>query len=244
MRVVNESMLFSQEFKDIVIADAALSLAFNMIITGAASIVSDPALFFYFLPISIIAVTLTFVLHELMHKFTAQRFAAIAAFRASPTGLAITLLSGFLGFLVGIPGATMIYSNSFTRKEEGYVSLAGPLTNFAIFLVFLAFGLLSYRNFIGSINSTFTPYFQYNSYVHNIVNMTMYISIILAFFNMLPIYPLDGSKVLRWNKQVYYAMLGITAVLLLLVGYPIFGLVFMLIMAYMFSMVYSNVRLF
>jgi len=55
----------------------------------------------------------------MMHKLTAEKYGAIAGFRTSPYGLAITLLTSSFGFLFGIPGATMIYTNSFTRREDG-----------------------------------------------------------------------------------------------------------------------------
>ena len=40
----------------------------------------------------------------------------------------------------------------FTNEEEGYVSLAGPLTNFVVFLVF--FGINAYASY----NPILSPY--------------------------------------------------------------------------------------
>ena len=128
---------FLDELKEIVLADVVLILAFTLTLTGGITLAfrssSAIDLFMLYLPIVAVGVTLSFVLHELMHKFVAQRYGAVAGFRSSPIGLAITLITGAFGFLLGIPGATMIYTQSFTKRENGIVSLAGPLTNFAVF---------------------------------------------------------------------------------------------------------------
>ncbi len=223
----------SEELKDIVLADAVLILAFALTIAGGlGSLTSDPHTFVqtlvYFLPIAALGVTLSFILHELMHKFVAQHYGAVAGFKASRNGLIITLVTGFFGFLLGIPGATMIYTSRFTTKEDGIVSLAGPLTNFVVFAVFLALLFL------------IAP--QQNSYVYNAITYTLFISIFLAFFNMLPIPPLDGSKVIRWSKPVYFATMGI--ILVLMIVFQVASLstiLYMLAIALFFSFFYRAV---
>lgn len=234
---INLTKLYSNEIRDLVLADAVLTFAFAMVLSGRTL----PS-FLYFLPISFMAVTLTFVLHELMHKFVAQRYGAIAAFRTFPNGLLITIVTAFLGILIGIPGATVIYKSSFSKKEEGIVSLAGPLTNLAIFGVFLIIGMALFPNFIASIYSTLNGTgFGVNSYALNAVIMVLYISLLLAFFNMLPIFPLDGSKVFRWNKGVYImamaAIFGLMALILplsFIFGYAALVIVIALVMSFLF----------
>ena len=229
-----EHISVSNEIRDMLIADAALTVAFALIFAGGiGGITSDPRRFLYFIPISLVAVSLSFILHEYMHKIVAQRFGAIAAFQKWNSGILITLASSLFGFLIGLPGATMIYTNRFTAKEEGYVSLAGPLTNFAVFLVFLGIGL-----FGGAYVS--------GTYAKDIISVTMFISVWLAFFNMLPIYPLDGSKVLRWNKPAYLAtIIVIFAFLYMVAGTYILGsLVFALVIALMFSFMFRAGSLF
>ena len=229
-----EHVLLSSEIKDMAIADAALTLAFAIIFTGGiGGVVKDPVDFLYFIPIAFVAVSLSFILHEYMHKVVAQKFGAMAAFRKWDWGIGITLVTSFFGFLIGLPGATMIYTSRFTQKEEGYVSLAGPLTNFAVFLVVLAVWYLTPANMIGK-------------YVQDMISVTLFISVWLAFFNMLPIYPLDGSKVLRWNKPAYLAtIIVIFAFLYMVAGTYILGsLVFALVIALMFSFMFRAGSLF
>jgi Zn-dependent protease len=243
---IREHLLAWKEIEELLTADLVLTFAFSLVIVGGIYNISQLLrVFVYFIPISFVAVSLSFILHELMHKFVAQKYGAIAAFKTSQYGLAITLLTSLFGFLIGIPGATVIYTNNFTKREDGRVSIAGPLTNFAVFILFFALGMLLYKNFLANVTTTLSvSMFMHNSYLHNMINLTLFISILLAFFNMLPIYPLDGSKVLRWNKGIYATTLIIIFALFLLV-IPIIsliiGLAFMLVFAYMFSMFYRNI---
>lgn len=218
-----EHVKLSREIEDLLIADLVLAIAFDFVFNGG--IESGPGIgsLAFFFPIALVAVTFSFVLHEYMHKLVAEHYGAVAAFRKSDTGLVITLLTSMFGFLIGLPGATVIYTSYFTKKEDAYVSLAGPLTNFAVFAVFFALSFLVPQH----------------SYLYQMFFYTMLISIILAFFNMLPIFPMDGSKVFRWNKVVYFGIMAVIFGLLLLIfpiAWLIADLVVMLVLAFVISM--------
>lgn len=226
---IAEGMPHMEEIKNIALADVVLTLAFSLTVAGGIfSIGSGPgfvASFVGFLPIAFMAVTLNFVIHELMHKFTAQRYGAVAAFRTSRNGLLITLVTGAFGFLIGVPGATWIFAHNFTKKENGIVSLAGPMTNFIVFAVFVA---LLY---------TLNPAPQ--SYLQTAIQFTMFISLLLAFFNMLPVYPLDGSKVLAWNAVVYLATMAVLFGLIVVFNViPLTYVITMFVIALLFSTFY------
>jgi len=244
---LRQHILYTQEIKDLLLADAVLTIGFTIVFGGGTSaLLSSPATLLYFLPICFIAVSLSFVLHELMHKFVAQRFGAIAAFKTSLNGLFITIVTSFFGLLVGIPGATVIYTNRLTLREDGIISLAGPLTNFTIFGIFLAIGILSFPNFLSSISSVLGQVAMHSgNYLQNLVTFVLFISILLAFFNMLPIFPLDGSKVLKWNKGVYIMTEGLIFLIFayLLPLYFLPYLVTMLIFALVVSFVLRAVVL-
>ncbi len=229
---MRQNISHSEEIKQIAIADLVLTLAFSLAMEGGVFGLRSSA-FIFILPIAFVAVTLSFVLHELMHKYVAQHYGAIAAFQTSRMGLLITLGTSLFGFLFGIPGATVIYANTFTKRQNGITSLAGPLTNFAVFAVF----------FVLYIFATPLTYLAY------MAEFVMFISILLAFFNMLPIMPLDGAKVLYWNKRVYMASMGVIFVLMAFAYYSLFKsitgliieIVFMLFIAIFFSFFYRNV---
>ncbi len=226
--MIRENITGFHEVREILLADAVLIIAMSLFLSGGIFQVGSAKFeqtMLFFLPIAAIGVSLSFILHELMHKFVAQRYGAIAGFRTSYQGLMITLVTGAFGFLLGVPGATMIYAHTFTRKENGIVSLAGPLTNFVVFGVALAlfFALAPVQG----------------SYLAALLSFIIFISILLAFFNMLPLYPLDGSKVLAWNKPIYFITLGLIFVLMVyFTQIPFTSIVFMLLIAGFFSIFY------
>jgi len=223
---MRQNIPIGDELKEIIIAEVALVLAFSLAFSGGiASAIHHQQLFISFIPIAFVAVTLNFVLHEMMHKFTAQRYGAVAGFKTSTLGLAITIVTGMLGTLFGLPGATYIYVHNFTKKENGIVSLAGPATNIVVFAVFAA--ILVFLN----------P--PINSYLYTGIYFVMLIALVLAAFNMIPVMPLDGSKVLAWSLPIYAGVSGVLLILLLLFGMT--QLIFYwIIIAVVFSFFYKG----
>ena len=68
-----------------------------------------------FLAIIALSVGSGFILHELGHKFTAQRYGYTAVYEASPTGLLLAIVLKFVtGVVFAAPGAVMI------RKRQSY----------------------------------------------------------------------------------------------------------------------------
>jgi Zn-dependent protease len=127
-----------------------------------------------------IAFTLSFLLHELAHKFSAQHFSLWAEFRLTMQGALITLVSIFLPFKLISPGAVMI-AGAGTRETVGKISLAGPLTN-----ILLSTGCI--------LIATFTQ---------DIFWFIAFINAFLAAFNLIPFGVMDGLKVFRWNKAFW-----------------------------------------
>ena len=87
------------------------------------------------MPLVLIAIGPAFVLHEIGHKIIAKKNGCWAEFRADPRGLQFGIaLSFFLGFLFMAPGAVMV-AGLVTRRQNGHIAVAGPLTNFSLFLI-------------------------------------------------------------------------------------------------------------
>ncbi len=185
-----------QEIHDLAIAVGGLTLAFAIVYSGIMYNQSIPR-FLYSLLVSFLAVFSGFVFHEMGHKFVAQKYGCWAEFRAFPRGILMALLFSFLGFVFAAPGAVMI-SGRINREQNAKISIAGPAVNLAIgfllipVLLFVTYPLITIAAFsVASIN------------------------FLLAGFNLLPIPPLDGSKIWRWNLPVYIALLATAAAMYL-----------------------------
>jgi len=179
-------MRFSDvEIKDLTKSFLAIGVAFTIAQVGL-NILS--AQFTYVLIVSLITVGIGFLLHEMAHKYFAQRFGCWSEFRSNDRMLLFAIGLSFLGMVFVAPGAVWI-NGYMSRKQNGIVSAAGPITNLVLAMVFLA---LSPLGMIATIGFTINTW--------------------LALFNMIPIMPFDGSKILKWNKFVYG---GIVAVAIL-----------------------------
>ena len=191
------------EIRDILIAMLVLSVAFTAIMYRGSNLSNNEALnLLYIFGLSLVLVSTGFLLHELAHKFVAQRYGAWAEFRMYPMGLVMALMFSIMGFLFAAPGAVYIDGN-INVKKNGIISVAGPLVNL------IAGGI------------AFAVMFATDGLLSDIARMFAFFNVFLAFFNLLPIYPMDGSKIFKWNPPIYVCMMAI-AVLGLLTLYGIF----------------------
>jgi len=172
-----------EEIKEITISTVVLSLAFSIAFLGIENLSLESFL------LSLFVVGGAFVAHELLgHKLFAQKFGASAEYRMWPMGLLFALVSSFFGFVFAAPGAVYFSPvvrgrfaftvHRLTKKEIGIIALAGPAVNIALGAIF--FGLSFF-----ALRETFL--------------FGAYISFFLGFFNLLPLPPLDGSKVMAWS---------------------------------------------
>jgi len=190
------SFFSNKEIQDILISVIVLSMALFFVIERYAF--PSSINLFDKLAIAFLMVITAFFLHEMSHKFTAIRMGAWSEFRMWPLGVLLTLITGLLGFLFALPGA--VYFASYRNPiREGKIALAGPVTNIVIALILLPVFLMLYVSL----------------FVHIALFFMIYINIWLAFFNLLPIPPLDGSKVFAWSKRNWGLVIGIAVILLI-----------------------------
>ncbi len=208
--VPSRSMRFSRtEILHILTSVAVLTLAFAIVIVGVGNLFKLSLFGTIFLfGASFLAVASGFLLHELMHKRIAQGYGCFAEFRMYPMGLMIGLLTALLGFLIVLPGAVMI-AGKITKRENGLISAAGPLTNMAIGGSLMAFAL--------TLDSSTDLWF--------VVSIIAFVNLWLAFFNMLPVPPLDGSKVFYWNAAVYIALIASAVAMLAVFHFFVFAVI-------------------
>ena len=119
------------EIIDIIKAWIAISIAFGLVLGGTT------IKFFSSLIVSAVAVGLGFLLHELSHKLVAQYYHYRAEFRSFDQMLLLAIIMGFLGFVIAAPGAVMIEARENNIKKTGHISIAGPLMNLILALIFL-----------------------------------------------------------------------------------------------------------
>jgi Zn-dependent protease len=100
------------------------------------------------------------------------------------------------------PGAVYIYAmRPISIKENGIISLAGPAANWVLCALFLAPFLL----------------FDLPLQLARIFSIGFMVNAWLALFNLIPFFPLDGSKVIAWDWKVW---LGAVLLSFFLVSLP------------------------
>ena len=192
-----------KEIRDLIISFIVIALGFTILYSNGNY--SQIGLVF---PIVMIGVGAGFIFHELGHKFVAMHYGYYAEYELWPTGLIIALVSSFFGFIFAAPGAVVIYSNGMEKKTNGLISIAGPIVNIILGLIFFLI--------LGSLGDFI--YTETGAIVYLICVLGTRINFFLAAFNLLPIPPLDGSKVMAWSVPVWLITFAIAAILVLFFG--------------------------
>ena len=189
----------ASEIRDLIIAFIVISLCFAIVNAGR-----DVNAILNILPIVMVGVGAGFILHELGHKFVSMKYGYWAEFKLWPQGLLLALITSFFGFVFAAPGAVYTYANYMTDEINGKISIAGPIVNIALALVFLAIATVVYPSVFSSDTSLLIFYISAVGYS---------INSFLAVFNLLPIGNLDGSKVLSWNIGIWLVTIAVAGVL-------------------------------
>ena len=171
---------------------------------------------------SLPAVLIAITFHEYAHAWTAYKLGddtAKSQGRLSlnpldhldPIGTLMLLLAGF-----GWGKPVNVNPSNYTRKismekGEALVSLAGPLMNIILSIIFaiIYFAIYKFAN-VTFLSSTV------GSVLMLLISATISINVGLGIFNLIPLPPLDGSKIImpflpskakQWfrnNEQIFY----------------------------------------
>ena len=166
------------EVRDLFKAWLIISLAFGIVLSGG---VFGWALLETII-LSAITVGIAFLLHEMGHKYFAQKYGCFAEFRADNYMLFLAMITSFFGIVFAAPGAVIILGR-VTKAKYGKIALAGPMMH--IFLMLIA----SFFNDLGLFD-TF-----------------IFVNAMLALFYMIPIHNLDGAKILLGSPVLYLTSL-------------------------------------
>lgn len=174
------------------------------------------------------------ILHEIFHGLAAEalgdptprlsgRISLNPIVHLDPLGsIIIPLFLVLSGSNIVFGWAKPVPINYFNLKDKKYgmakVALAGPAANFILALIF---GLI--LRFIPFSNS------QFSQNLSLIFSQICWVNLLLAFFNLVPIPPLDGSHILFTFLPFKYQNIKI-----FLIRYQIFILLFFIVFCFPF----------
>jgi Zn-dependent protease len=215
-RPTNRARFSSTEKRDLVIASILVVLVgISMMGYPRGVFYAIPQLiyfvsagFWWFPTITIGIFLVSFMAHEMAHKFVAQHYGQWSEFRMTRQGYllsALAILTSFPIFGTGVVAT----SRAKSLEEDAKVNLAGPLTNFII-AAGIAIGVLLLVASVGvPVRDPVTILMLY------MLGYGLTLNAMLGAFNMIPIQPFDGATVKMWNTAVWAALTVALAALLL-----------------------------
>jgi len=181
-------------------------------------------------PFRLIAFVIAFTLHEWAHAFVAWKLGDNTAKsegrltlnpipHIDPFGL-ILILFGPFGWAKPVP-INPLHFRGNKRLGIVYVSVAGPIINFILSILFyIGYILVQYSGVLVGMNEKAAFAIEVTLEFSIIINAALFV------FNLLPIPPLDGYKILRflsprsWDAKYYHYEVYGPWILLLLIFIP------------------------
>ncbi len=192
-----------------------------MVLSMVVQYLANPGMLFSLL-ISVPGVLIAITFHEFAHAFVADKLGDDTARREGrlslnpfdhldPIGTVLLLFAGF-----GWGKPVHVNPSNYTRKMsmekgEALVSIAGPVMNFLLAIIFaiIYYGIYKFAG-VSFLISTI------GEIVMSLISATVSINVGLGLFNLIPLPPLDGSKVIMPflpysaksffinNEQIFY----------------------------------------
>lgn len=196
-----DRILLDREVKDFLIAIFVLFSGYviSIYVDTRFPISSLPLV----LLVSLFSIVLAFSAHEGAHRFIAIRLGAIAFFKKWNLGLLLIIVSSLVGSLFATAGAVQ-FTGITDESKIGKSALAGPATNLIIGTSVYGIYLLGGFSSISLVGFLLINIFRINLW--------------LGLFNMIPIPPIDGSKVFRWDLKIFVIVIVIAVALNLISG--------------------------
>lgn len=152
------------------------------------------------LPKALLAVLIAVIVHIIPQKYIASKFGIKAEYQLWIPGLILSVLMMLIGFKVIVVGAMMVSAYRFSRfgsvsrqlslREIGAIGFVGPIANIMLAFILRSYDPASMLYYIGTISG------------------------IIAFYNSIPVKPLDGGKMFL-SSPVYWALVAFALFLLL-----------------------------
>jgi stage IV sporulation protein FB len=133
-------------------------------------------LFLFIEPYTVMSIFMAVLFHELSHVRTAKKLG----------------YSSEYVFIDILHGGALIDSNyESNRKDDIKIAFAGSMAN--IFIASLSFILSVFLSF----------YLPINGDIISLLSSCIYINLIIGLFNLIPIFPLDGGRILKYSLELF-----------------------------------------
>lgn len=187
-------------------------------------LINDPLQFLVVIIVLFVPLLLSITIHEWAHGYTAYKFGD-----PTPEVTGRLTLNPFahldpvgtlMLFIVGIGWAKPVMinpKNIASATKQMLVALAGPFSNLMLAIIgtILSVYLQSSYNLGGFV-----------SLVNTALTLFVRINLLLCLFNLMPIPPLDGSRIVAWIlpdklKNIYYKVEPYGFIILVIVFYTV-----------------------
>ena len=181
--------------------------------------------FFIVLPVLLLSIAI----HEFAHCWVTDRLGDDTPRRLGrvtlnplkhldPMGTLMIIVSSFAGFGIGWGKASPFNPANFKNpaRDRMLSTIAGPISNLVQMLAWASLGVL-----LTSVLSPMTPVYEI---ARSVCYFGLVINAVLAAFNLIPIYPLDGHHILSylappsWRPVIDNPLWGIVFIVLVFSG--------------------------